>query len=119
MVLSAEVGKIGEKLAGKYLAGKGYKILETNRRLGHKEIDLICEFENLTVFVEVKTAKNTSPIKPEEMINTNKIGLFKRAISLYCYEQKISISNARADLVAISLNFEQKMANIKHFKNIF
>ena len=36
-----EKGKQGEEIAVKFLKNKGYKILETNWRLGKNEIDII------------------------------------------------------------------------------
>lgn len=49
------VGKAGEMAAADYLALRGYRILEKNRRIGMKEADIICQIGEYLVFVEVKT----------------------------------------------------------------
>jgi putative endonuclease len=119
MFSSADVGRLGESLAANFLAKKGYKIIETNKRQGHKEIDLICRAGELTVLVEVKTARAIGLIKPEELLSAQKIKKLKRAMVLYCQEQRLSLDRARFDLVAVSLDYEKKLAKVKHFENIF
>lgn len=51
---------IGEDLAAKFLAGKGYDILCRNFRTEIGEIDIIAQDENNLVFVEVKTRSKHS-----------------------------------------------------------
>jgi len=53
--LKREIGNEGEKIAKKYLRGKGYYILETNYLKPFGEIDIIAENQGRLVFVEVKT----------------------------------------------------------------
>ena len=119
MSLGNSLGQLGEKLAARYLVGKGYKILAINKMLGHKEIDIIAQQGDLTVFIEVKTANSQSPVKPEEQLNALKIHRLKKAVWQYCLEQRLNPNNIRADLVAICLNETEKMAKVRHFENIF
>lgn len=49
------IGRLGEKLAAKYLKKQKYKILEANQHESHNEIDLIASNREYLVFVEVKT----------------------------------------------------------------
>ena len=49
-------GAHGEKLAARFLRGRGYKILYRNFKGGTGgEIDIVCRDCNTLVFVEVKT----------------------------------------------------------------
>lgn len=48
-------GKAGERLAARYLAKKGFRIINTNFRYGRGEVDIIAICEASVVFVEVKT----------------------------------------------------------------
>ena len=50
-----ETGRSGEKLAEKYLASRGFKILARNWRWFKYEIDIIALHEDVIVFIEVKT----------------------------------------------------------------
>ena len=64
-----DFGRHSEIMAQNYLMSIGYKILETNWRSGHKEIDIIAKDENIIVFVEVKSRTNDIFAKPEDAVN--------------------------------------------------
>jgi putative endonuclease len=55
MSLSYELGKHGEKQAVAFLQENGYSILAVNWRYGHKEIDIVAEYNDELHIVEVKT----------------------------------------------------------------
>jgi putative endonuclease len=113
------IGAWGENLARDFLIKRSYKIIGQNERLGHKEIDLIALQAQETVFIEVKTRLAGSLALAEEQINHQKIKKLKSALCAYCIQNKIPLTSARLDLIAININKGQKMAKIKHFKNIF
>ena len=52
---TTDIGRIGERLAVKYLKKHRYKILEKNIHLSHNEVDIIATDKDYLVFVEVKT----------------------------------------------------------------
>lgn len=52
---TAEVGRLGEKLAAKFLKKNRYKIVDMNVHKSHNEIDIIAKNKEFIVFVEVKT----------------------------------------------------------------
>jgi putative endonuclease len=52
------LGKLGEDLACRELALRGYAILATRYRSRFGEIDIICERDEVVVFVEVKARKD-------------------------------------------------------------
>ena len=60
---ATDIGKIGEKIAAKYLRKQRYKIIETNKHQSYNEIDLIVANKDYIVFVEVKTRS----VKSEDM----------------------------------------------------
>lgn len=49
-----ELGRLGEEKAADYLQQKGYIILDRNWHLKHRELDIVCMYENMLVIVEVK-----------------------------------------------------------------
>jgi putative endonuclease len=51
------LGKLGESLAQGELRRRGYAISATNFRTRFGEIDIICERDNVVVFVEVKARR--------------------------------------------------------------
>lgn len=50
-----EIGRLGEKIALRFLRANGYRIVGQNRHQSHKEIDIIAKNKEYLAFVEVKT----------------------------------------------------------------
>ncbi len=66
-------GDAGEKIAVEFLVKIGYKIIKTNFRYGHGEIDIIAESENEVLnFIEVKSRFESRFGKPIEAFDNNK-----------------------------------------------
>lgn len=82
------IGFWGETIAKEYLITEGYSILETNKHIGHKEIDIIATKGNRIAFVEVKTRSTpfTDPIEAVDQKKIKKITLaadsFMRAFNI-------------------------------------
>ncbi|ATX81335.1 putative endonuclease [Mariprofundus ferrinatatus] len=55
--MSTAQGRCGEDAAARYLARRGYKILDRNVRIGRGELDIVAGSESLLLFVEVKAHK--------------------------------------------------------------
>lgn len=109
-----QVGNAGEDLACRYLEKQGYKILERNKHYSRFcEIDIIAEFKNTVVFVEVKTRKSDNFGTPFEAINKTKYDNIKKGVQYYLSENKVK--NYRIDVIGITLKPEIK---IEHLKNI-
>ena len=53
------LGKLGEDLACRELARRGYAVLARRYRTRFGEIDIVCEHDGTIVFVEVKARKTT------------------------------------------------------------
>ena len=68
----AELGALGERLAAKYLEGKGYRILERNFRCRMGEIDLIALRGSDLVFTEGKLRKDASYGEAREFVTASK-----------------------------------------------
>ena len=83
MALHNEIGLQGEKLAGTYLAKKGYRIVVKNWRHGRGEVDLIAEYQGILVFVEVKTRSSTSYGQPDEFVGPKKVQMLAAAACAY------------------------------------
>ena len=71
--LNKAKGDAGEKIAAEVLEKIGYRIIKTNFRSGHKEIDIIAESENGVLnFIEVKSRFENKFGKPVEAFDNNK-----------------------------------------------
>ncbi len=113
------IGKLGEDIAVKYLEKHGYKILERNYRKPWGEIDIVAQQSNELVFVEVKAQNKEFEWRPEENITFHKKHQLSRIVSTYLKINKIpEDQNWRIDVLAITLDFKTKNAQIEHIQNI-
>jgi len=122
---SKQLGAIGEKIAGDFLKGKRYKIVDKN--YSNKfisgplrgEIDIIAKKDGIIAFVEVKTASSAGLfISPEEKVNFAKQKKLMKAAESWLIEKKIPLdSKWQIDIIAIEMDSQNKKAKIRHFKN--
>jgi putative endonuclease len=110
-------GKEGEKIAAAYLKKNGYRIIETNFRCPIGEIDIVAKEKNDFVFVEVKTRKSIDLGYPEQAVGTRKQKKMSQLALWYLQERKIADTNARFDVVAVTLELESN--EVKLIKNAF
>ena len=111
-----ELGKDGEAAAIAHLKKNGYKILHTNWRKGHFELDIVAKTEDELVIVEVKTRSERSITDPEDAITNQKIRNIVAATDAYIKFFDIDLP-ARFDIISVigkSPNFE-----IDHIEDAF
>ncbi len=109
-----KIGSAGEDLACRYLAKRGYQILEKNKHYSRFcELDIIAQKNGCVVFVEVKTRNTEGYGTPFEAITQTKLQHLKTGIMTYINEHKIK--KYRLDVIGITLKPEIK---IEHKKNI-
>lgn len=117
MISTKQKGDIWELVAIKYLQNKWYKILDTNFKFWRFwEVDIICEIDWITCFVEVKYRSNTKFWFPEESITKQKLFKFRKTIEYYVVKNNLDFEKIRFDVIAI-LKWE-KSYKLKHYKNI-
>ena len=96
-------GAAGEKMAEKYLAGKGFSIIARNYRFRRSEVDLIAREKEMLVFVEVKYRKNNAYGNPEEFVTMKKQELIQQAAENYVIENSWK-GRIRFDIISITGN---------------
>ena len=111
-----DLGKQGEEIAVKFLKNKGYKILETNWRLGKNEIDIIARDGNFIVVAEVKTRQSNLFGEPEIAVTREKQKALIRSANAYVRMKMIDLE-VRFDIISIILakNTEQ----VNHITDAF
>lgn len=113
------VGKLGEDIAVKYLENHGYGILERNYRKPWGEIDIVAQQSQELVFIEVKTQNQKFEWRPEENVTRHKKHQLSRIVATYLKEHRTPESQDwRIDVLAITLDFQTKNAQIEHIQNI-
>ena len=116
MAKHIETGKKGEALAARFLEEQGYRILKTNWRKGHDEIDIIALDENELVIVEVKTLSSEYFGYPEKAVDKKKQNFLIRAAQAYADEVETDLE-IRYDIVSVYLI--EKSHKIYHIKDAF
>lgn len=112
-----DLGKMGEKIAVKYLQSHDYKILTRNFRSKLGEIDIIAQEKETLVFVEVKTRWSKAFGPPEEAVTPWKIKSIIKTGDYFKMLHPELPESLRIDVVAISLSPGGGVEEIKLIKN--
>lgn len=112
-----DLGRKGEELAISHLSSLGYKILHTNWRFHHLEIDIVAQDGDELVIVEVKSRGSNSYEHPLEAISNKKISFLVNAADAYITEYNID-AETRFDVVSVVF-FSKSHFKLEHFKNAF
>ena len=113
---NCRIGKIGEKLAVKYLKKQRYKIITTNFYTNRGEIDIVAKDGVEFVFIEVKTRCNENFGKPAEAVTYFKQKHMYQAAQYYIYKSNQNIKYIRFDV--IELYIKNGKIRINHIKQI-
>jgi putative endonuclease len=112
-----QLGKIGESIALDFLIKSGYDILETNWSIGKAEVDIIARYEDILIFIEVKTRGSNQHGSPEEKVTSKKQRMISSAASKYMelidYDWEV-----RFDIITVVYK-NQNDFNLEHFKDAF
>ena len=98
------VGNIGEEVACEMMRKKGFRIVETNWRFGHLEMDIIAVSRKEIAFVEVKTRTSTFGGKrPEEYVDELKRRRMAASANAYIKMKQIGLV-PRFDIIGLLIN---------------
>lgn len=113
----SEVGRLGEEIAAGFLKKRGLKIIDRNwkaKRWG--ELDIVGQDKEVLVFVEVKTFRLPSLLKPFEKVDYYKIQSLLRSAKNYLLSKKIGNKPLRLDVVSVIL---EPVPQVEYFQNIY
>lgn len=112
-----DFGNLAEALAADYLTKKNYKILVKNFRYQRAEIDIVAEFENLIVVVEVKARSYDTLIEPQEAVTKKKIKAILLCSDFFMNENSID-KEVRFDIITVLPDASGKL-QINHIEDAF
>ena len=95
-----DFGNLAENLAAEFLMKKSYKILVRNFRYQRAEIDIVAEFQNLIVVVEVKARSYNTLIEPQEAVTKKKIKAIVMCSDFFMSENAIN-KEVRFDIITV------------------
>lgn len=111
-----EKGRAGEKIGQDYLMKKGYRILETNYRNKLGEIDIIAFYNDVLVFVEVKSRTSTSYGYAYEAVNYKKQRKIINTSLVYIKAKGFDKFQLRYDIIEVYMT---NKLSINHIENAF
>jgi putative endonuclease len=109
-----KLGTWGESLACRFLRDKGYRIVASNYRNRHGEVDIVAEDGEELVFVEVRTRRPGSYGAPEESLSPSKVRRLLNTCQGYLQEAERDEAGWRVDLVCIHLGRGGRVRDVQH-----
>lgn len=122
-----EVGIIGENIATMFLMKQGFSIQERNYWKKWGEIDIVCQKDRKTHFVEVKSVScenldtvfsNVDAYRPEENVHKYKLARLYRTIESYLMEKGDTIREWQIDIAVVYIQQRNKKSKIKMIENV-
>ncbi len=95
-------GAEAEELACRYLASKGFTVLERNYTTRFGEIDIVAAKGNTTYFIEVRSINSRLISHPAETITARKLQHLRRAV--YSYIKTHRLQNYRTLFIGIDFS---------------
>lgn len=117
MATHNDFGKQAENWAVAFLEEKGYKILLRNYRYQKAEIDIIAEFENQIIIVEVKARETDAFAEPQDAVNRKKIQMLTLGANHFLEENDIDLE-VRFDIISI-VSDRNSAPKIQHIEDAF
>jgi putative endonuclease len=115
----AGAGRAAEELAARYLRRRLYRLEARNYRCRAGEIDLVLRRGGLTVFVEVRSRTEPTPIHPLETIDDHKMKRIAAAARHYLVSKGRINAPARFDVVSVLYPEKKGPPAISHLAGAF
>ena len=96
-------GRLGEAVAAEYLGRLGYRVVQTNVRTRHGELDIVAWEGDVLAFVEVRTRRGPQYGTPEESITRAKRQKLAELAEAYLQTLPEPPPACRIDVVVVDL----------------
>jgi putative endonuclease len=110
-------GELGERIAERWLRGKGWRVLQRRFRTGHRDIDLVVERDGVVAFVEVKARRGDGFGGPVEAVNWRKQKELGRSARIWIDRHGRPMQAYRFDVVGVLVL--GRRVRIRHIENAF
>jgi putative endonuclease len=112
------LGRYGETIAARLLQDSGYRLIETNWRCRHGEIDILAATGDTLVVCEVKTRSSAAFGEPAEAVGRAKAGRLRLLATAWLAEHPGSWDAIRFDVIAV-LRPPAGPAQVRHLRGAF
>lgn len=115
-----ETGVLGEEVAARFLASRGYRVLERNFRCKGGEVDIVASAPGTgcLVFAEVKARRGTTFGLPQQAVTPFKQRQIAKAALFWLSRHRQHDRDARFDVIAVFLS-EDGAHRVEHIENAF
>jgi putative endonuclease len=111
------LGELGERIAERWLRGKGWRVIQRRFRTGHRDIDLVVEQEGLIAFVEVKARRGYLFGDPVEAVNWQKQKELGRSARVWIARHGRKEEAYRFDVVGVLV--DGASVRVRHVEGAF
>lgn len=111
------LGELGERIAARWLARKGWRIIYHRFRNGRRDIDLVAQREALVAFVEVKARSGDEFGDPVEAVDHRKRRELTRSARVWIDRHGRAEETYRFDVVGVLVDGDR--VRVKHVEDAF
>ena len=111
------LGETGERVAERWLARQGWRIIQRRFRSGHRDIDLVAERDGMVIFVEVKARTGDRFGDPVEAVGWRKQRELARSAAVWIARHGRLGESYRFDVVGVLLQGER--VRVRHVRGAF
>jgi putative endonuclease len=110
-------GELGERIAERWLRGRGWRVVQRRFRSGHRDIDLVVERDGVVAFVEVKARRGSGFGGPIEAVNWRKQRELGRSARVWVDRHGRATDAYRFDVIGVLV--EGDRVRIRHVEAAF
>jgi putative endonuclease len=110
-------GKLGERIAERWLRRDGWAVVDRRFRNGRRDIDLVVRRENTIAFVEVKARKGEDFGGPVEAVNWRKQRELTRSAQVWIDRHGQAAEDYRFDVIGVLVQGDR--VRIRHVAGAF
>jgi putative endonuclease len=112
-----QLGVLGESLAARWVAQRGWRVLARRFRVGHRDIDLIVQRGRTVAFVEVKTRRRMGFGGPIGAVGRQKRRHLSHAATIWIDRHGEPGAEYRFDVIGVLLG--EGLVRVAHVENAF
>jgi putative endonuclease len=114
---TSQFGRIGERVAERWLTRRGWRVLQRRYRSGHRDIDLVMQLDSQIAFVEVKARTGVRFGLPVEAVNWKKRNELVRSACTWIDRHGREGETYRFDIVGVLVTGTR--VRVRHVENAF
>src|SRR5688572_22622466 len=112
-----ELGALGERVAARWLEGRGWEVLARRFRSGHRDLDLVARRAGVVAFVEVKARRGLALGDPVEAVGVWKQRQLARSAWVWVDRPGVPGEAYRFDVVGVV--FGAAGVRVRHVEDAF